>query len=139
MKDDKRKKLEANTKNLLELLGEDPLREGLINTPKRVAKAWDFLTKGYTENLDELINNAIFEGESKDMVIVKNILFSIFLNSGLFLMLIIGIQNSTVKKKVNLIFENTVNLPISFIIGVSFISGSISGSITTNKFLYKKK
>ena len=75
MNDDKRKKLEANTKNLLELLGEDSTREGLINTPKRVAKAWDFLTKGYTENLDELINNAIFEGESKDMVIVKNIEF----------------------------------------------------------------
>ena len=75
MNDYKRKKLEANTKNLLELLGEDPSREGLINTPKRVAKAWDFLTKGYTENLDELINNAIFEGESKDMVIVKNIEF----------------------------------------------------------------
>ena len=75
MNDDKRKKLEANTKNLLELLGEDPSREGLINTPKRVAKAWDFLTKGYTENLDELINNAIFESESKDMVIVKNIEF----------------------------------------------------------------
>ena len=75
MNEDKRKKLEANTKNLLELLGEDPSREGLINTPKRVAKAWDFLTKGYSENLDELINNAIFEGESKDMVIVKNIEF----------------------------------------------------------------
>jgi GTP cyclohydrolase I len=75
MNDYKRKKLEANTKNLLELLGEDPSREGLINTPKRVAKAWDFLTKGYSENLDELINNAIFEGESKDMVIVKNIEF----------------------------------------------------------------
>ncbi|MFL2524184.1 MAG: GTP cyclohydrolase I FolE [Candidatus Neomarinimicrobiota bacterium] len=75
MNDDKRKKLEANTRNLLELLGEDPSREGLINTPKRVAKAWDFLTKGYSENLDELINNAIFEGESKDMVIVKNIEF----------------------------------------------------------------
>ena len=75
MKDDKRKKLEANTRNLLELLGEDPKREGLINTPKRVAKSWDFLTKGYTENLDDLINNAIFEGESKDMVIVKNIEF----------------------------------------------------------------
>ena len=75
MNDDKRKKLEANTKNLLELLGEDPSREGLINTPKRVAKAWDFLTRGYSENLDELINNAIFEGESKDMVIVKNIEF----------------------------------------------------------------
>jgi len=75
MNDEKRKKLEMNTKNLLELLGEDPSREGLINTPKRVAKAWEFLTKGYNENLDELINNAIFEGESKDMVIVKNIEF----------------------------------------------------------------
>ena len=75
MNEDKRKKLEANTKNLLELLGEDPSREGLVNTPKRVAKAWDFITKGYNENLDDLINNAIFEGESKDMVIVKNIEF----------------------------------------------------------------
>ena len=75
MNDEKRKKLEMNTKNLLELLGEDPSREGLLNTPKRVAKAWDFLTKGYNENLDDLINNAIFEGESKDMVIVKNIEF----------------------------------------------------------------
>ena len=75
MNEDKRKKLEANTKNLLDLLGEDPSREGLVNTPKRVAKAWDFLTKGYNENLDDLINNAIFEGESKDMVIVKNIEF----------------------------------------------------------------
>ena len=75
MNDEKRKKLEMNTKNLLELLGEDPSREGLLNTPKRVAKAWEFLTKGYNENLHELINNAIFEGESKDMVIVKNIEF----------------------------------------------------------------
>lgn len=75
MNDEKRKKLEMNTKNLLEILGEDPSREGLLNTPKRVAKAWEFLTKGYNENLDKLINNAIFEGESKDMVIVKNIEF----------------------------------------------------------------
>ena len=69
MNDEKRKKLEMNTKNLLELLGEDPSREGLLNTPKRVAKAWEFLTKGYNENLDELINNAIFEGESKDCLL----------------------------------------------------------------------
>ena len=65
----------AGMRSPKELIGEDPSREGLINTPKRVAKAWDFLTKGYTKNLDELINNAIFEGESKDMVIVKNIEF----------------------------------------------------------------
>ena len=75
MNEKKRKKLEENTRNLLGLLGEDPSREGLINTPKRVAKAWEFLTKGYNEDLDKLINNAIFEGESKDMVIVKNIEF----------------------------------------------------------------
>jgi len=75
MEDKKQKKLEENTRNLLELLGEDPNREGLINTPKRVAKAWQFLTKGYNEDLDKLINNAIFEGASKDMVIVKNIEF----------------------------------------------------------------
>lgn len=75
MNDEKQKKLEKNTRDLLELIGEDPNREGLINTPKRVAKAWNFLTKGYKEDLDALINNAIFEGESKDMVIVKNIDF----------------------------------------------------------------
>ncbi len=75
MKEEKQKKLEKNTRDLLEILGEDPTREGLINTPKRVAKAWNFLTKGYKEDLDKLINNAIFEGESKDMVIVKNIEF----------------------------------------------------------------
>ncbi len=75
MNDEKQKKLEKNTRDLLELIGEDPNREGLFNTPKRVAKAWNFLTKGYKEDLDALINNAIFEGESKDMVIVKNIEF----------------------------------------------------------------
>jgi len=75
LNDEKQKKLEKNTRDLLELIGENPNREGLINTPKRVAKAWNFLTKGYKEDLDALINNAIFEGESKDMVIVKNIEF----------------------------------------------------------------
>lgn len=75
MKEEKQIRLEKNTRDLLEILGEDPTREGLINTPKRVAKAWNFLTKGYKEDLDKLINNAIFEGESKDMVIVKNIEF----------------------------------------------------------------
>ena len=75
MDEKKQKDLEKNTKNLLELLGEDPSREGLLKTPKRVAKAWNFLTKGYSDDLDKLINNAIFEGASKDMVIVKNIEF----------------------------------------------------------------
>ena len=59
---------------------------------------------------------------------LKKIFFSITFNLTLFLLLIIGIQNSTNKKKVNLIIGETVKLPISFIIGVSFISGSLIGS-----------
>ena len=58
---------------------------------------------------------------------LKKIFFSITFNLTLFLLLIIGIQNSTNKKKVNLIIGETVKLPISFIIGVSFISGSLIG------------
>lgn len=80
MKDDKQKKLEANTRNLLELLGEDPNREGLINTPKRVAKAWNFLTKGYTENLDDLINNAILKVNLKIWLLLKILNFIVFAN-----------------------------------------------------------
>ena len=59
----------------------------------------------------------------------KKIGLTIIYNSCLFLMLIIGIQNSTNKSKVNLLFNETVALPISFIIGVSFISGSLLGNI----------
>ena len=58
---------------------------------------------------------------------LKKIFFSITFNLTLFLLLIIGIQNSTNKRKVNLIIGETVKLPISFIIGVSFISGSLIG------------
>ena len=64
----------------------------------------------------------------------KNLFFIIFFNSSLFLMLIIGIQNSLNKSKVNLVISETVNLPISFIIGTSFISGSLLGGvISVNK------
>ena len=75
MNDEKKKNLEKITKSLLESLGEDPNREGLLKTPTRVAKSWEFLSKGYDEDLDALINNAIFEESAKDMVIVKNIEF----------------------------------------------------------------
>tara|TARA_Y100001970_G_scaffold276043_1_gene378165 strand:- start:44 stop:619 length:576 start_codon:yes stop_codon:yes gene_type:complete len=75
MNDKKKKNLEKITKSLLESLGEDPNREGLLKTPTRVAKSWEFLSKGYDEDLDALINNAIFEESAKDMVIVKNIEF----------------------------------------------------------------
>ena len=68
-------KIEEITKQLLEEIGEDPNREGLIKTPNRVSKAWEFFSKGYKENLDIIINGAIFEEDARDMVIVRDIEF----------------------------------------------------------------
>ena len=59
---------------------------------------------------------------------LKKIIFLLLFNTSLFMMLIIGIQNSSKKERVNLIFNETIKLPISFIIGGSFIGGSITGS-----------
>ncbi len=70
---------------------------------------------------------------------LKNLVFSVTYNSCLFLLLIIGIQNSSKKISINLLIDETVNLPISFIIGSSFISGSIIGSFLTFNFDSKKK
>ena len=70
---------------------------------------------------------------------LKNLVFSVTFNSCLFLLLIIGIQNSSKKSSINLLIDETVNLPISFIIGSSFISGSIIGSFLTFNFDSKKK
>ena len=70
---------------------------------------------------------------------LKNLVFSVTFNSCLFLILIIGIQNSSKKSSINLLIDETVNLPISFIIGSSFISGSIIGSLLTLNFDSKKK
>ena len=60
---------------------------------------------------------------------VKKSLFTLIFNFSLFLILMIGIQNSYSKKKVNLIIGETVNLPIGFIVGISFIGGSITASL----------
>lgn len=59
--------------NILKEIGEDPNREGLLKTPVRAAKAMQFLTRGYGQNLDSVVNNAIFETESRDMIILKDI------------------------------------------------------------------
>jgi GTP cyclohydrolase I len=60
-------------KELLLKIGENPEREGLINTPNRAMKAMEFLTQGYQQKLEEVINNAIFSVEDNHMVIVKDI------------------------------------------------------------------
>lgn len=68
----------AHVEEILSLLGEDPHREGLVKTPERVAKAMQFLTKGYSQDGVEIIREAIFEEEYSQMVLVKDIeLYSI--------------------------------------------------------------
>lgn len=69
-------KIEAATANILAAVGEDPNREGLLNTPHRVAKMYTELLDGYRIDPAKLINNAIFDVEYDDMVIVRDIEFS---------------------------------------------------------------
>ena len=69
------KKIEQLTKELIIEIGEDPNREGLLKTPHRAAKAWEFFSKGYRQDINKIINEAIFEEDSKDLVIVRDIEF----------------------------------------------------------------
>jgi GTP cyclohydrolase I len=65
--------MEELIRKLLVELGEDPEREGLKDTPVRVAKSYRFLTNGYHQNIDELLNDAFFTAEDNHMIIVKDI------------------------------------------------------------------
>ncbi len=67
--------MENEIRNILLELGEDPDREGLLDTPKRVDKSLKFLTRGYTQDLNTVINGAIFHEQCDDMVIVRDIEF----------------------------------------------------------------
>ncbi|MBM4200087.1 MAG: GTP cyclohydrolase I FolE [Gammaproteobacteria bacterium] len=65
--------MEAIFSQLIEELGEDVTREGLVDTPKRAAAAFRFLNRGYAQTLEQVLNNALFEADTEDMVIVKDI------------------------------------------------------------------
>ena len=67
--------LASHYKSILELLGEDPSREGLLKTPMRVAKAMQILTRGYTQDAHKVLLDALFEEKYNQMVIVKDIDF----------------------------------------------------------------
>ena len=73
---ERKKKLAGAVTTILECLGEDPMREGLIKTPNRHAEALLFLTKGYTEDLEGIVNDAVFHGDHDELVVVKDIEFS---------------------------------------------------------------
>ena len=76
--DEKTKKIASIYKQVLEILGEDTNREGLVLTPERGAKSLQFLTQGYTVKPEDIIRSAMFEEDYKEMVIVKDIdLFSL--------------------------------------------------------------
>jgi GTP cyclohydrolase I len=68
-------KIERLTKNLLTAIGEDTEREGILKTPRRVAKAYEYLTSGYGKDIETVLNGAIFEEKYDEMVLVKNIDF----------------------------------------------------------------
>lgn len=68
-----RKKVENLIREILLEIGENPQREGLLKTPERYAKSLEFLTKGYRENINDVLNDAVFASESNNMIILRDI------------------------------------------------------------------
>jgi GTP cyclohydrolase I len=65
--------MEEQYRSILEMIGEDPQRGGLLDTPARAAKAMSFLTRGYGETLEQVVNNAWFDSETSEMILVQDI------------------------------------------------------------------
>jgi GTP cyclohydrolase I len=65
--------MEAAYQQIIRSIGEDPDRQGLQGTPRRAAKAMDFLTQGYKQSLEEVVNGAIYESDTSEMIVVQNI------------------------------------------------------------------
>ena len=75
MEEDIIEKIAGHYRAILELIGENPQREGLIKTPKRAAKAMWYITQGYKQNASDVIRQAIFEYAGSRLIIVKDIEF----------------------------------------------------------------
>jgi GTP cyclohydrolase I len=65
--------MEQHWAKIIEAIGEDLDRPGLADTPKRAAKAFEFLTRGYTQSVDEVVNNALFPSDSSEMILVQDV------------------------------------------------------------------
>ena len=65
--------MEEQYRAILEMIGEDPRRGGLLDTPARAAKAMSFLTRGHDETLEEVVNSALFDSETSEMILVQDI------------------------------------------------------------------
>ena len=65
--------MEQHWRKIIEAVGEDPERPGLLDTPQRAAKAFEFLTRGYHQNLHEVVNDALFPSDASEMVLVQDI------------------------------------------------------------------